>query len=140
MAQTYSSGDAVDLDAHPNARKLVNRCKDLFSEVHNMTPGYKTEAFLNEHYGPGNPIYEDLCRLIRNGIRNNEGWCATIPIDGPKYRRSKIALPSEETRYLSITTVYMDSQEPYSGQYHQHRMCIPHLPLVLGETSQANAE
>lgn len=41
-------------------------------------------------------------------------------MDGPKYRRSKIKLPSAETRYFSLTTVYMDSQEEYSGQYHKH--------------------
>jgi hypothetical protein len=41
-------------------------------------------------------------------------------MDGPKYRRSKVALPSNETKYLSITTVWMDSQEEYSGQYHKH--------------------
>lgn len=31
-----------------------------------------------------------------------------------------MALPNDETKYLSITTVYMDSQDEYSGQYHQH--------------------
>jgi len=41
-------------------------------------------------------------------------------MDGRKYRRSKVLLPSAETRYMSITTVYMDSEEEYSGQYHQH--------------------
>jgi hypothetical protein len=41
-------------------------------------------------------------------------------MDGPKYRRSKIALPGPETKYLSITTVYMNSQEMYSGNYHKH--------------------
>lgn len=41
-------------------------------------------------------------------------------MDGPKYRRSKIKLPSAETRFFSLTTVYMESQEEYSGQYHKH--------------------
>lgn len=41
-------------------------------------------------------------------------------MDGPKYRRSKIKLPSAETRFFSLTTVYMQSQEEYSGQYHKH--------------------
>lgn len=78
------------------------------------------EKYLNEHYGPGNPIYDDLCKYIRQGIYNKEGWVATVELDGEKYRRSKISLPKPETRYLSITTVYMDSEEEYSGQYHQH--------------------
>ena len=61
--------------------------------------------------------------MIRQGITNNEGWCATIPVDGnPTYRRSKIALPSVATRFFSITAVYMDSgtEEVLRGQYHQH--------------------
>jgi hypothetical protein len=78
------------------------------------------ETLLNTKYGPGNPYYEDLCKYIRQGIQNDEGWCATIEMDGPKYRRSKIALPGPETKYLSITTVYMNSQEMYSGNYHKH--------------------
>jgi len=33
---TYSGGDAVDLSAHPNAKLLVDRCKDFFKEVQNL--------------------------------------------------------------------------------------------------------
>ena len=75
---------------------------------------------MNTDYGPGNPFYEDFCKYVRQGIQNKEGWCATIEMDGPKYRRSKISLPCPETNFCSITTVYMESQEAYSGQYHQH--------------------
>ena len=49
-----------------------------------------------------------------------EGWVANIEIDGSKYRRSKVAMPKEETRFFSITTVYMDSKNEYRGQYHKH--------------------
>jgi hypothetical protein len=82
------------------------------------TPGKDLEKYLNTHYGSGNPIYEDLCRLTRKGVE--EGWAANIDIDGRHYRRSKIALPKEETRYFSITTVYMESDDVFSGQYHSH--------------------
>jgi hypothetical protein len=82
------------------------------------TPGKDLEAYLNANYGPGNPIYEDLCVLTRQGL--HEGWVANIEISGPDYRRSKVALPKEETRFCSITTVYMNSQEEFSGQYHSH--------------------
>jgi hypothetical protein len=82
------------------------------------TPGKDLEKYLNTHYGSGNPIYEDLCRLTRKGVE--EGWAANIDIDGQHYRRSKIALPKEETRYFSITTVYMESDDVFSGQYHSH--------------------
>lgn len=82
------------------------------------TPGKDLEAYLNTHYGPGNPIYEDLCALTIKGIE--EGWAANIPITGPGYRRSKISLPKPETRYFSITTVYTDSVEEFAGQHHSH--------------------
>ncbi|KAI4720451.1 hypothetical protein E4T48_03387 [Aureobasidium sp. EXF-10727] len=108
----------VDLNAYPIAQKLVSRCRDFFSEVEDLTPGHELEAHLNKNYGPGNPIYEDLCNLTRSGL--DEGWVANFELDGEKYRRSKILLPSAENRFFSITTVYMESEEEYSGQYHSH--------------------
>jgi hypothetical protein len=36
---------------------------------------------------------------------------ANFELDGAKYRRSKILLPSAENIFFSITTVYMESQE-----------------------------
>jgi hypothetical protein len=84
------------------------------------TPGRELEQRLNRDYGPGNPYYEDFCRLIRHGIENQEGWVATDEIDGSKYRRSRICSPTDASRYFSITTVYMESQDAYRGQYHAH--------------------
>jgi hypothetical protein len=88
------------------------------ANVHPRTPGKALEAHLNTHYGPGTPIYEDICSLTRKGVE--EGWAANIPIEGQHYRRSKIALPNEETHFFSITTVYMESEGVFSGQYHVH--------------------
>jgi hypothetical protein len=82
------------------------------------TPGKALESHLNNNYGPGTPIYEDICSLTREGLE--EGWVANIEIDGAHYRRSKIALPREDTRFFSITTVYMQSDDVFSGQYHSH--------------------
>jgi hypothetical protein len=73
------------------------------------TPGHELEAYLNANYGPGNPVYEDLCDLTRQGLE--EGWVANFELDGAKYRRSKVLLPSAENRFFSITTVYMESEE-----------------------------
>jgi hypothetical protein len=75
--------------------------------------------------------------LVRQGLKNDEGWCATIPIDGPTYRRSKIALPTALTRYFSITTVYMDSEQPYRGQYHQHPYGEINCVITLDDESKA---
>ena len=82
------------------------------------TPGKDLEARLNKEYGPGNPYYDDFCRYVRQGLE--EGWVAQTEITGSKYRRGKIALPTEETRFFSITTVYMESQAEFRGQYHAH--------------------
>lgn len=100
------------------------------------TPGHDLEKTLNEQYGPGNPYYEDFCKYVRQGVNNNEGWCATIDMDGAKYRRSKVALPCEETRFMSITTVWMDSQEEYSGQYHQHPYGEINCVIKFDETAE----
>ncbi|TVY80553.1 hypothetical protein LSUE1_G003250 [Lachnellula suecica] len=108
----------VDIEAYPTAKKLVNRAHEFFSEIDNITPGKALEATLNTTYGPGTPYYSDFCALIKQGL--SEGWVANIEVDGPKYRRSKICLPSSQTHYFSITTVYMDSKEEYRGQYHVH--------------------
>jgi hypothetical protein len=58
--------------------------------------------------------------LIRQALENNEGWVATDEIDGSKYRRTRIGAPSEANRFFSITTVYIDSDEEYRGEYHLH--------------------
>ncbi|KAH7127099.1 hypothetical protein B0J11DRAFT_527192 [Dendryphion nanum] len=108
----------IDLTQNATARALLQRCTSFLSEVENLTPGTPLETHLNTHYGPGTPVYTELCALTLQGLK--EGWVANIEIDGPKYRRSKIAVPSEETRFMSITTVYMDSVEGFRGQYHKH--------------------
>ncbi|CAH0055900.1 unnamed protein product [Clonostachys solani] len=112
--------EEVDLTKYPTAKALVERASEFFAEVKNMTPGQDLEKYLNENYGPGNPYYEDFCKYVRQGIKNNEGWCATIQIDGARYRRSRVSLPKPATHHFSITTVFMDSQEVYRGEYHSH--------------------
>jgi hypothetical protein len=101
------------------------------------TPGATLEAHLNTTHGPTSAFHRSITSLIRQGINNNEGWCAIIPVDGSKYRRSKIALPSAATRYFSITTVYMDSEEPYRGQYHQHPYGEINCVVTMEDESKA---
>lgn len=108
----------LDISAHPTAQKLSARCAEFFAEVQDLTPGKDLEQRLNTEYGPGNPYYQDFCEYILQGLK--EGWVAETKLDGDRYRRGKIALPSPETRFFSITTVYMDSEDVYSGQHHAH--------------------
>ncbi|CAJ2502958.1 Uu.00g103520.m01.CDS01 [Anthostomella pinea] len=128
-------GAVLDLAKHPTAQKLVDRCCQFFAEVEDLTPGKDLEARLNKDYGPGNPYYEDLCSYVRRGL--SEGWVAETEINGRTYRRGKIALPSAETRFFSITAVYMESQDVFAGQYHQHPYgeinCVVQVDPVDGE-------
>lgn len=100
------------------AQELIDRSVPFLDEVRNRTAGEELENWLNTKYGPGSAVYDDLARLITAGVR--AGWAANIEVDGPKYRRSRIAEPCEILHYFSVTAVYMDSVPPYRGQYHQH--------------------
>ena len=46
------------------------------------TPGHELETYLNKNYGPGNEFYEDFCTYIRRAVKEDEGWVATIEMDG----------------------------------------------------------
>jgi Domain of unknown function (DUF4863) len=99
-------------------QELISRSIPFLKKIRNRTAGTELEQWLNATYGPGTPLYEDLARLIKAGVE--EGWAANVEIDGAHYRRSRIAAPSEETEYFSITAVYMNSQARFRGQYHAH--------------------
>ncbi|GAB7338501.1 hypothetical protein MBLNU457_5252t1 [Dothideomycetes sp. NU457] len=124
----------LDVARYPSAQTFVQSCIDFFEEIKDLTPGHALEERLNKDYGPGNKHYEALCRHIKQGLR--DGWVAQTELDGPNYRRGKISLPTHETHYLSITTVYMDSQEEYSGQYHAHPYGEINCVVQLDETAE----
>jgi hypothetical protein len=118
---------------------LIQLCVPFLEEVKDMTTNTEVERWLNRKYGPDSVLYQALARLVKKGVE--DGWAANIEIDGPIYRRSRIAEPSERTRYFSITTVYMDSSgndlglpdQRYRGQFHGHpygefNMVVPVTP------------
>jgi len=86
----------------------------LYVLILSRTPGSVLEERLNREYGPGNVFYEDFCRYMRQGLK--EGWVAQDELDGPRYRRGRIAAPSEESSFISITTVYVSSFGPLSSR------------------------
>ncbi|KAF0966352.1 MULTISPECIES: DUF4863 family protein [unclassified Rhodococcus (in: high G+C Gram-positive bacteria)] len=100
------------------SQALIDRSIPFLDEVKNRTAGGELEGWLNTNYGPGTELYDDLARMITEGV--NDGWAANVELDGPKYRRSRIASPTEELHYFSVTAVYMNSISRYRGQYHQH--------------------
>ncbi|MEV0070685.1 MULTISPECIES: DUF4863 family protein [unclassified Amycolatopsis] len=99
-------------------QELIDRSIPFLNEVKNRTAGGELESWLNTRYGPDSELYQDLARMITEGVE--AGWAANIEVEGKKYRRSRIADPQDVLNYFSITAVYMDSVEPFRGQYHQH--------------------
>jgi hypothetical protein len=72
--------------------------------------------------------------LVKKGI--DEGWAASGELDGPKYRRGRIALPCAETLFMSITTVFFDSKEVYAGQYHKVNIAELNLSVQITKEVQ----
>ena len=116
------------------ARELIDRSIPFLEEIKNRTPGEELELWLNTAHGPGNALHDDLARMIADGVR--AGWAANIEVDGRRYRRSRIAEPSAELDYFSVTAVYMDGVEPYRGQYHQHPYGEINLVVPLDEGAE----
>lgn len=109
--------------------ELIATSIGFLRDVKDMTPGAAMERWLNAAHGPGDPLYEELARLIKLGV--DEGWAANQEVDGPNYRRSRIQEATAETFYFSITAVYMNSRDAKAfkdaddegvlrGQFHGH--------------------
>jgi hypothetical protein len=125
--------------------ELIQRSIPFLQEVRDMTPGADMERWLNRNYGEGSALYKDLARLIKLGIA--EGWAANQEVDGPNYRRSRIAEPSAETLHFSITAVYMNSKDAtrfrddhdtdvLRGQFHGHPYGEINLVVPLDEGAE----
>lgn len=97
---------------------LLERSSALLDEIRDMTPGAAAEAWLNRRYGPGSELYDTLARLITAGVE--EGWAANTEVAGRRYRRSRLCEPNADTRFFSVTAVYMDSRDVFRGDYHGH--------------------
>jgi hypothetical protein len=105
---------------------LIEHSIPFFEEVKDMTASTEIELWLNLRYGPESELYQTLAGLVKKGVE--DGWPANIEIGDATYRRSRIAEPSERTRYFSITAVYMDStgntqghpDHRFRGQFHGH--------------------
>ena len=118
---------------------LIERCIPFLEEVKDMTASTEVERWLNGKYGPDSQLYRSLATSIVQGVE--DGWAANVEIEGPTYRRSRIAEPSGRTLHFSITAVYMDStgnrqghpDHRFRGQYHGHpygefNMVVPMNP------------
>ncbi len=95
-----------------DALKIIHRlCDDIRSRP--LDKGL--EAFLNAEYGVGTESYETLARLLKVGVE--EGWAAYVEIEGPDYRRGRIAELSQETAGMTVESGLL---RDVKGQYHCH--------------------
>lgn len=124
----------VDPVKWPNAQSLVDVCNEFFAEIEDLTPGKDLEEYLNKNYGKGTRIYDEISRLMKLGVE--EGWACNTEITGQHYRRSRVINPSAMTRHFSLTSVWMDSQEVFSGEYHKHVYGEINCVIPFGETAQ----
>ena len=123
----------------PTKDELFARFIPLLQEVKDMTTSTEVEQWLNTNHGVKSELYKDLARLITLGVQ--EGWAADVEIAGPRYRRSRLAGPSEETCFFSITAVLMDStdntqnnpEDSLRGGYHLHPYGEFNLVVPLNE-------
>ena len=116
------------------ARDLVERSVPFLDEIKNRTAGEDLERWLNHERGPGTAVWDDLARIVADGVER--GWAATDEVDGPHYRRSRIAEPAAELHWFSITAVYMNSRPVYRGQYHQHPYGELNMVVPLDPTAE----
>ena len=118
---------------------LVARFIPFLQAIKDMTAGSELEHWLNTTYGVDSELYKDLSRLITQGVR--EGWAADIEVDGPRYRRSRIVMPTEETFFFSATAVLLDSTDntqdnpegSFRAPYHLHPYGEINLVVPLDE-------
>src|SRR5215471_1076655 len=99
-ASHLTGGHTMTAQHHIEDREaLIDRCIPFLEEVKDLTTGTAVERWLNQKYGPDSELYQTLSRLVRKGVE--DGWAANVEIDGPTYRRSRIAEPSERTLHFS---------------------------------------
>ncbi|WP_395068117.1 DUF4863 family protein [Paraburkholderia silvatlantica] len=119
--------------------ELVARFIPLLQEVKDMTAGTEVEQWLNTKYGVDSALYKDLSRLLIAGV--DEGWAAGTEVSGPRYRRSRVVLPSAETLFFSATAVLLDSTDntqnnpegSLRADYHLHPYGEINLVVPLNE-------
>ncbi|KAA0996158.1 DUF4863 family protein [Paraburkholderia panacisoli] len=107
--------------------ELLARLIPFLQEVKDVTTtSTEVEQWLNTKYGVESELYRELARLITLGVQ--EGWAADAEVAGPRYRRSRVGLPSADTFFFSITAVLLDStdnaqnnpEDSFRADYHLH--------------------
>ena len=66
--------------------RLIARSASFLQEVKNRTAGAELEHWLNDTYGPGSALYDELAALIKTGVE--EGWAANVDRMNLKRRKA----------------------------------------------------
>jgi hypothetical protein len=77
----------------PELMKLVG---EVLGDLEGRPLDAEMESRLNEHFGPQTATYRRLSELLSAGVE--EGWAAYVDIQGPNYRRGRLAEPSTKPR------------------------------------------
>ena len=64
-----------------SSTELIDRSISFLDEIKNRTAGIALETWLNTTYGPGTALYDDLARMITEGVR--DGWAAIMNWTAP---------------------------------------------------------
>ena len=103
------------LPAGTHKDELLAAVHALCSEIREMPLDDALSSFLNTRYGADTERYQTLARLVRLGVE--EGWAAYVEIEGPDYRRGRIAEPGFDTAGMSVESGLL---RDVKGQYHCH--------------------
>lgn len=103
------------LPTGPNKPKLMRAVGALLEYIGNRPLDSALENDLNDSYGPQTEAYAELLKLLRMGI--DEGWACYAEIDGPDYRRGRLAKNCPETQGFSVETGMLKN---VLGNYHCH--------------------
>src|SRR5215469_10029688 len=88
------------LPSGPHKNEFLNIVHTLCDAIRLLPLDEALEARLNREYGAGTQAYARLAELLKLGVE--EGWAAYVDIQGPQYRRGRLAEPSPETAQMSV--------------------------------------
>ncbi len=104
-----------NLPTGPSKPALLEATAALLDFIGQRPLDDELEAALNDHYGAHTERYAHLLALLRRGIE--EGWSCYAEIDGPDYRRGRIAHASQDTHGFTIESGMLRN---VLGNYHRH--------------------
>ncbi|WP_051235783.1 DUF4863 family protein [Ottowia thiooxydans] len=103
------------LPTGPHKPKLMAAVAGLLDFIGQRPLDAALEKDLNDSYGAQTDAYAELLTLLRAGIE--EGWACYAEIDGPDYRRGRLAKDGPATHGFSVETGMLKN---VLGNYHRH--------------------